>query len=485
MTREGEEAANRAVKIRIYPNAKQEKQIKRNLQAARVAYNFAVDINLKEYEEWAKVKAEYRQTLDENLSKQEVKDMMYKFAKENKRKYISSPETISKMFTQEKKTNPEYLWVQECSSQATAFVFRNMYKKGIDKFEKGYEKNRERVDKKKKKDPSRIFVYPKDYGFPKFKKYSEATSHPTEIKVHHIDRENHRIFIPQLGWVRVSRSQEIPYFLYPSQIVANPVVSTDGRGYYLSFGYYNAFMDLDKPQTDVLGVDLGMKNLAALSDGTIVSNFADDKLVKKYESQIKKMQKELSKLIDKGKSAVYKPYIITKEELEAIPKNLRGKKLAELSRERNKLSTNKVRKLRRLIRKKQIRINNRKSYLLHTTCEDIVRKNPEDIIFEDLNIAGMFKNKKWANKLQRTGMYKFKECLLWHAKKHNITCKQVSRYYASSQMCSACGEINEAMKDLNKRTFVCPSCGHTMDRDINAGINLKKIWNNKDIKIIS
>ena len=357
MTREGEEAANRAVRVRIYPNAKQEKQIKRNIQAARIAYNFAVAINLKEYEEWGKVKEEYKQTLDENLSKQEVKDMMHKFARENKRKYISSPETISKMFTQEKKTNPEYLWVRECASQATAFVFRSMYKKGIDKFEKDYEKNRERVDKKKKKDTSRVFVYPKDYGFPKFKKYREATSHPTEIKVHHIDRENHRIFIPQLGWVRTSRSQEIPYFLYPSQIAANPVVSTDGRGYYLSFGYYNAFMDLDKPQTDVLGVDLGMKNLAALSDGTIVSNFADDKLVMKYESQIKKMQKELSKLIDKGKSAVYKPYIITKEELEAIPKNLRGKKLAELSRERNKLSTNKVRKLRRLIRKKQIRIN--------------------------------------------------------------------------------------------------------------------------------
>ena len=156
--------------------------------------------------------------------------------------------------------------------------------------------------------------------------------------------------------------------------------------------------------------------------------------------------------------------------------------MAELAKERHKLSTNKVRKLYRLLKKKQIQVNNRKSNLRHEFCERIVQQNPAGIVFENLNVKGMRQNKKSAPKLQKTGMSAFKECMTWHATKHNIEVREVDRFFPSSQECSKCGYINKEMKDLSKRTFVCPECGNTLDRDLNAAINLKNAW--KEAKVI-
>ena len=91
------------------------------------------------------------------------------------------------------------------------------------------------------------------------------------------------------------------------------MVSTDGRGYYVSFGYYWAYDDIDKPKTDIIGIDLGMKNLAILSNGEVMTNLADDKEVQRLEKQMNRIQREISRLIDKGKSEVYRPFTISKE----------------------------------------------------------------------------------------------------------------------------------------------------------------------------
>ena len=85
--------------------------------------------------------------------------------------------------------------------------------------------------------------------------------------------------------------------------------------------------------------------------------------------------------------------------------------------------------------------------------------------------------KELAPVLQQTGWGLFKETVIHHAKKHNIVCKEADRYFASSQICSQCGEYRDSgMKDLSKRTFVCEKCGATIDRDLNAALNLKKQW---------
>ena len=453
MVREGEEASNRGFKVRIYPTKEQKRLINKNMQAARIAYNYAVSCSKPEYEAWNKLKKEYKETLKEKGLKGEKLDKEYsKFCKENKGKYTSGARDIRKTWTQLKNSDEKYLWMKECDSYG---VFG-----GIDIFFDRALKNYNKFLAK----------------FPRYKKAKEGNSYPTCISVNKLDNERHRIFLPKIGWVKTSVNQDFPYFIYPSVNVGSPVVSTDGKGYYVSFGYYWAYDAIDKPKTDIVGIDLGVKNLAILSNGEVMSNLADDKVVVRLEKQINKIQKEISKLIDKGKSEVYRPFTITKEELEAIPKNLRGRKLAELSRERHKLSTNKVRKLYKLLKKKQVQVNNRKSNLRHEFCERIVQQNPAGIVFENLNVKGMQQNKKLSPKLQKTGMSAFKECMKWHAKKHKIEVREVDRFFPSSQECSKCGYRNEEMKDLSKRTFVCPECGNTLDRDLNASINLKNAW---------
>ena len=484
MTLDGEPASNRGFKLRLYPTDEQKKKMLQNMQASRIAYNYAVATNLKEYEEWDKVKSAYRTSLEEKeLSKEEIKKEMEKFNKSNIKNYISSDRSLSKKFNnEERKEKAELAWLKECDSFSFTYTFGYNFKSGIDKFNSNYEVNKRNIDNKKKRGNNKIYSYPKDYGFPRFKKYKEATSYPTVIKVEHLDIDNKRVFVPKIGWVKFAPNQKIPAFMYPSKSLGKPVISTNGRDFFLSFGYYGAFQELNNEKTDIIGIDLGVANIATLNTGETVINFADDEKVKKYEESIVKLNKRLSKLIDKGKSEVFRSYILTKEEKENTAKDKRSEKCTKLSKERYKLSTNQERKIRKAIKNLQIKINNRKDNLLNEACHKIVEKNPAGIIFEDLNVKGMQKNKKLSPKLQKTGMSKFKTTLIWHAKKHKIPCREVSRWYASSQICSSCGEVNEEMKDLSKRVYKCPKCGMILDRDVNAGINLRKMWNSKNVK---
>lgn len=487
MTREGEPIANRGFRLRLYPTDEQKKKMFDNMQASRKAYNYAVSVSLEEYKEWGKVKDAYRASLEEKgLSKEEIEKEMKEFNKSNKKNYISFYMDIRKKFNnvERKEKVEEWAWLNECDSTSFSDTFRYNFKNGVDKFNDNYEENKRNIDKKKKKKEykDRVFSYPKDYGFPKFKKYKEATSYPTVIRVKHLDIDNKKVFVPKIGWVKFAPNQEIPAFIYPSESLGSPVISTNGRDFFLSFGYYGAFRELKEEKTGIIGVDLGMKNVAILSTGEVITNFADDEKVKRYEKAIVRLNKALSKLIDKGKSEVFRPYILTKEEKEKTAKDKRSEKCTKLARERYKLSTNQVRKIRKVIKNLQIKINNRKSNLLNEACHKIVMTNPVGIIFEDLNVKGMMKNKKNSPRLQKTGMYKFKSTLIWHAKKHKIPCREVSTWFPSSQKCSSCGEINKEMKDVNIRVYKCPKCGMIMDRDVNAGINLRKMWNDDKVK---
>lgn len=487
MTVKGEPVVNRGFRLRLYPTDEQKKKMIGNMQASRKAYNYAVSVNLEEYKEWGKVRDAHRASLEEKgLSKEEIEKEMKEFNKSNKKNYISSYMDICKKFNNEerKEKAEEWAWLKECDSFSFTYTFGYNFDNGIDKFKKNYEANKRNVDKKKKKKEykDRVFSYPKDYGFPKFKKYKEATSYPTVIKVEYLDVDNKKVFIPKIGWVKFAPNQKIPSFMYPSERLGKPVVSTNGRDFFLSFGYYNVFRELEKEKTDIIGVDLGMKNVATLSTGEIVTNFADDEKVKKYEKRIVRLNKALSKLIDKGKSEVFRPYILTEEEKEKTAKDKRSEKCIKLVRERYKLSTNQVRKIRKAIKNIQIKINSRKNNLMHEACHRIAMTNPVGIVFEDLNVKGMQKRKRLARKLQKTGLSKFKGTLIWHAKKHKIPCREVSTWFPSSQKCSSCGEINKEMKNLSIRVYKCPKCGMIMGRDVNAGINLQKMWNDSKVK---
>ena len=101
----------------------------------------------------------------------------------------------------------------------------------------------------------------------------------------------------------------------------------------------------------------------------------------------------------------------------------------------------------------------------------MVRTKPKAIVLEDLNVAGMRKNKHLSHSLQETSISTFKQMLISKAESHGIEVVLADRFYPSSQLCSHCG--NRRSIKLSERTYKCPVCGLEIDRDLNASINLK------------
>ena len=102
----------------------------------------------------------------------------------------------------------------------------------------------------------------------------------------------------------------------------------------------------------------------------------------------------------------------------------------------------------------------------------MVRTKPKAIVLEDLNVAGMRKNKHLAHSLQESSISTFKQMLISKAESHGIEVILADRFYPSSQICSHCGNRKVNLK-LSDRTYKCPICGLEIDRDLNASINLK------------
>ena len=439
---------------RLYPTPEQEKIMSTCIEISRCAYNWARWKNLQEYEEVGKLCNEYVDTLkDKNLSEEEIYKMKDKYWKKLVKEMVTPPLKLSTLYTQEVNSNPEkYSWMKKGTANSRCDTFKANYGNAIKNFYKNIKDAVKRVKDKKNKNPKKTYKFPRDYGFPKYK--LRGNSYPLRIAKCQLDYENNRIYIEKCGWVQVSNNQPLPGYDYPTDKAGNPKVIFDGLHYFISFSYHKDVEVLSTLKTDVLGVDLGIKNIATLSTGEMIENVANDERIIKLTNRLKKFQKKLCWLVE------HSPLCFGLSKKEAW-----------------KVSSKQTRKLKKLINKIQIKINNIKKYEKHTTAERIVRANPEGIVFETLQVKNMFKNKKLSSKLQQTGMSEYKQILINHAKKHGIPYKEESQWFASSQTCSNCGYVEHSMKNLSKRTFVCPNCGLKMDRDVNAAKNLKARWN--------
>ncbi len=509
--------SNQSRKIRIYPTPKQIRMINLNLAIVRKSYNFAVDLQKEEYKEWNEVYTKHKSELKEKgIDGAELKAQMKQFTAENKtfdsvwkvqktkyekqgltateilkkreellenrngNWYISPLSRIRLLWKNKVQSTPELSWMLAGDVNARERAILMDFKRGIETFESKFLQAIDKVKKKRaenfKKGILKEYKYPEAYGFPEFKgPRNKVTSYRTAIQTSWVDPQKHRIKLPKIGWVKTSVNQDFTC-LPDVSTLSDPQILTNGREYYFKYACYDDFTPIDAPQTDILGVAIRLKNLATLSNGMVVTNFAKDPKIVKYTAKIKELQKELSRLKDHGKSHVFRPYVISKEELEKIPAEKRGKVLAEAARQRYKLSTNRTRKIERLIRKKQILIENRKDYLRKAACVKIVETNPKGIIFETFDKEFLKQDTRFAKMVQVTGMYEFERCLAWHARKHCIPVKRTTPYFASAQICSHCGNVVREMSDPKHKVFECPKCGLILDRNVNASINIKKAW---------
>lgn len=113
----------------------------------------------------------------------------------------------------------------------------------------------------------------------------------------------------------------------------------------------------------------------------------------------------------------------------------------------------------------------RKNYR-HQVTSEIVKREPIFICMEDLNVKGMMKNKYLSKSIQEQGFGYFKTYITYKCEESGIQIYCVDRWYPSSKTCSCCGYIKKDLK-LSDRIYICPNCGISIDRDVNAAINLK------------
>lgn len=319
------------------------------------------------------------------------------------------------------KENPDKYWIKEVSSKSVKQSIMN-----ADRAFKNFFKSKSRFPKFKKKNKSDVKMY--------FVKNSS-----TDCLC-----DRHRIKIPTLGWVRLKEKGYIPT-TKDGYVIKSGTISCKAGRYYVS-------VLIDIPNTKKqklndfgLGIDLGVKEFAVISDGTVKKNINKTEKLKKLEKQLKREQRCLSRKY---------------EDL----KKRNNQKKGEATRQNIQKQVLKVQKIHQ-------RINNIRTDYINKCVNEMVKTKPSYIAIEDLNVKGMMKNKHLSKAVASQKFYKFRTKLEAKCKELGIELRIVDRWYPSSKLCHECGCIKKDLK-LSDREYIC-ECGYRADRDYNASLNLR------------
>jgi transposase, IS605 OrfB family, central region len=319
-------------------------------------------------------------------------------------------------------SNPEYLWIKDVYAKATKQSIMNA-DKAFRRFFKG-ESKYPRFKKKKNQDVKMYFV-----------KNDAKTI---------IQCERHRIKIPTLGWVRIKEKGYLP----TNKIIKSGTVSQRSGRYYISVLVDDVTHLKSEHFNDGIGIDLGIKEFAILSNqNKPIKNINKTSKMKKLEKSLKRQQRKLSRKYESSKKQNKH-----KKEVSATRQNIR-KQVLKVQKLHHKLSN--------------IRENH-----INQAINSIIKQKPRFITIEDLNVRGMMKNKHLSKAVAQQTFYEFRRKLEYKCKWNHIELRIVDRFYPSSKLCSCCGFKKKGLK-LSERTYECENCGMTIDRDINAAINLK------------
>ena len=312
--------------------------------------------------------------------------------------------------------NPDKLWIKEVSSKSVKRSIEN----GCVAF-------------------TRFFKH--QSAFPNFKKKGKS-----DVKMYFVKNnpkdcrcERHRINIPSLGWVRIKEKGYIPT-TKDGYVIKSGHVSIKADRYYVSVLIEIPNNKIANNSNEGIGIDLGLKDFAIVSNGKTYKNINKSAKLKKLEKQLIREQRSLSRKyenIKKGES--------TQRE------NIQKQKL-------------KVQKLHH-------KIDDIRTDYINKTIAEIVKTKPSYITIEDLNVSGMMKNRHLSKAVASQKFYEFRTKLQAKCKESGIELRVVDRWYPSSKTCHCCGTIRKDLK-LSDRIFQC-DCGYIEDRDFNAALNLR------------
>ena len=278
-------------------------------------------------------------------------------------------------------------------------------------------------------------------AFPNFKKKGKS-----DVKMYFVKNnpkdcacERHRIKIPTLGWVRLKEKGYIPTTKDGWKIKSG-TVSVKADRYYVSVLVEIPDTPVVNNNNDGIGIDLGIKDLAVVSNGNTYKNINKSAKLKKLEKQLCRGQRCLSRKYENlKKGGVTQRANIQKQKL-------------------------KVQKLHR-------RIDNIRTDYINKTIAEIVKTKPSYITIEDLNVSGMMKNRHLSKAVASQKFYEFRTRLEAKCDENGIELRVVDRFYPSSKICHCCGRIKKDLK-LSDRVYRC-TCGYVEDRDFNASLNLR------------
>ena len=231
---------------------------------------------------------------------------------------------------------------------------------------------------------------------------------------------------------------------------SNPRITHDGTYWYLSVGYEVPTVPTELT-TKSLGIDLGIKELAVVSNGKVYKNINKEKRIRSLEKRLNREQRKVSRMLRNN----------TKE----YDKNKKPIWIRPLRECKN------IQKQNAKIRKIYKKLTDIRENYLHQTTSEIVKTKPSRIVMEKLNVKGMMKNKHLAKSIASQKFYEFIRQIKYKCEAHGIEFLQADRFYPSSKTCSCCGHIKKDLK-LKDRVYHCEHCGLTIDRDYNASINL-------------
>ena len=286
---------------------------------------------------------------------------------------------------------------------------------------------------------TRFFKHQSD--FPKFKKKGKS-----DVKMYFVRNnpkdcqcERHRLKIPTLGWVRIKEKGYIPT-TKDGYMIRSGTVSVKAGRFYVSVLVEIPDVNINNNLNEGIGIDLGLKDFAIISNGKTYRNINKSAGLKKLEKQLIREQRSLSRKYENLK---------------------KGESTQRANIQKQKL---KVQKLHH-------KMDNIRTDYINKTIAEIVKTKPSYITIEDLNVKGMMKNRCLSKAVASQKFYEFRTRLKAKCDENGIELRVADRFYPSSKTCNHCGSVKKNLK-LSDRIYRC-ECGYVADRDLNAALNLK------------
>ena len=222
-------------------------------------------------------------------------------------------------------------------------------------------------------------------------------------------------------------------------MIKSGTISIKAGRYYVSVIVEVPDVKIINNSNDGIGIDLGLKDFAIVSNGKTYKNINKSAKIKKLEKRLRREQRCLSRKYENFKKG------------ESTQKNIQKQKL-------------KVQKLHH-------KLGNIRTDYINKSIAEIVKTKPSYITIEDLNVSGMMKNRHLSKAVASQKFYEFRTKLEAKCDQNGIELRVVGRWFSSSKICHCCGAIKKDLK-LSDRIYRC-NCGYVEDRDLNAALNLR------------